>query len=136
MKAATIALALCLPLAACGGQTVTLVSPRAIDGDTIAATNLDSHVRLLGIDAPEMARHPCRDRARTSCDDTDPAKAVASKRALQRLLDSGPVYCKLTKRDVYRRWLATCAVRRQSVSGYMLASGLAVPYSWRGNNTS
>jgi len=60
-------------------------APRAIDGDTLACANLPRHVRLAGIDAPELPGHCRRGRVCT------PGDASASKRALVQLLQLRPV---------------------------------------------
>ena len=95
-------------------------APRAVDGDTIACANLPVHVRLLGIDAPELPGH-CRPGRQCT-----PGDGQASARALAALLRSGPVWVAGTAHDRYGRLLARVSVAGIDASCRMLATGAAV----------
>ena len=97
-------------------------SPRALDGDTIACANLPRHVRLLGIDAPELPGH-CRP-GRTCT----PGDGAASARVLTALLGLGPVLITPKAHDRYGRILAraSTADTGADLSCGMIATGAAV----------
>lgn len=98
----------------------------ASDGDSIR--HGDQRIRLIGIDAPEMPDSP-RNCGRVHCPQGDP---FASRAALQRLLDAGPVRCTDEGRDRYGRTLAECFVRIDgtdvSINAVMLWAGHAERY--------
>lgn len=84
-----------------GAGTVLEGRARAIDGDTLVLEG--EHVRLLGIDAPELDQ-PCGGGARTS---ESWACGLAAREALVGLLGR-PVVCRSQGRDRYHRVLARC----------------------------
>ena len=98
--------------------------PRAIDGDTIVCGNLAAHVRLLGIDAPELPGH-CRPGRECT-----PGDGFASTRSLAALLARGPVWIAANGHDRYSRTLARVTVvtstARIDASCHQLATGAAV----------
>lgn len=96
-------------------------SPRAIDGDTIACANLPQHVRLLGIDAPEMPGHCRRGRV---CTPGDPFAAQAT---LARLLAAGVAVVHPEGHDRYGRILARVTTGTIDLSCRMLATASAAP---------
>jgi endonuclease YncB( thermonuclease family) len=96
-------------------------APRALDGDTIACANLPARVRLVGIDAPELAGHCRQGRSCT------PGDGAASKAALARLLANGPPLVIRTGFDRYGRILARVRIGRVDMSCQMIATGAAVP---------
>lgn len=122
-RLADVALALAVVSALVGlahrWRGVELVgSVRVVDGDTL---DLDGRrIRLLGMDAPEMAQtcerrgvaYPCGDEARA---------------ALRAMID-GPVSCRATGRDRYRRELATCSSGDRDLGREMVLRGLAVAF--------
>ena len=95
-------------------------APRAIDGDTIACTNLPAHVRLLGIDAPEMPGHCRQGRV---CTAGDP---FAARAALAAMLATGPVWVAGAGHDRYGRILARVVVGRIDTGCAMVAAKVAV----------
>lgn len=103
---------------------ILCAAPRAIDGDTIACANLTAHVRLIGIDAPEMPGHCRRGRICT------PGNPVASQRALAALLAAGPVLVHPAGYDRYARILGrvtvTATLGTVDASCRMIATGTAV----------
>lgn len=95
----------------------------AIDGDTLLcrdAKGRTEHVRLLGIDAPELPGHCRTGRA---CAPGDP---VASKAALQAAVTGHRVRIERYKLDLYGRTLAFVSWRGQDLSCQQLASGNAI----------
>ena len=96
-------------------------APRAVDGDTIRCTNLVRSVRLVGIDAPELAGHCRRERQCT------PGDGQAAKRALASLMRQGPVRVQITGRDRYFRHLALVYAAGRNLNCQLLHTGQAVP---------
>jgi len=107
-------------LAAAGSAAVICLAPVAVDGDTLRCSNLGL-VRLIGIDAPEMAGH-CRP-GRTCT----PGDGVASAHALGRLIAGRNVACSIENRDRYGRILARCTAVGRDLSCAMVQGGWAVP---------
>ena len=95
------------------------LAPVAVDGDTLRCGGVGS-VRLLAIDAPELAGHCRRGRRCVQGD------GVASKAHLVRLLERGAVRCRPAGRDVYDRVLARCKAAGEDLSCAMVAAGFAV----------
>ena len=91
---------------------------RVSDGDSFHLG--DDRVRLLGLDAPELAqdcaragggRWPCGQQARNR---------------MAELLASGPLDCRPEGRDRYERLLARCSVDGADLGAIMVVEGLAV----------
>lgn len=104
-------------------QTAACRVTYVVDGDTL---HLDCgagerKVRLLGYDTPEVYHPKCA------------AEAEAGRKAtdfLAGLVASGPVTAlSVQGQDRYGRDLATISIAGTDVTGYMLASGLAQPYT-------
>ncbi len=95
-------------------------SPRVIDGDTIACRNLSAHVRLLGIDAPELPGHCNPGRQCT------PGDGFASKRVMIALIAAGPPVLRPQGYDRYDRILGRITVNGVDVSCRMIALRAAV----------
>lgn len=122
-------LAVGLLLAACGSEPPTeetneLNVSYVIDGDTIAVerNGFEERVRLLGIDAPEVARdgqtgEPCADEA---------------TKLTEQLIAGEPVAVILDKTqdatDRYGRTLAYVEASGRDVSAELLSAGLAEVY--------
>lgn len=90
----------------------------AVDGDTLRCSEI-GRVRLLGIDAPEMAGH-CR-KGRT-CAPGDP---IASKKALEKLVARGVTISPVT-RDRYGRTVAQVYAGDKNLACEQLRRGMAV----------
>lgn len=90
----------------------------AIDGDTIRCKG--ERIRLLGIDAPELAGH-CR--AGRQCAPGDPQ---ASKRTLAQALAFGPITIERKGVDRYGRTLALVSAGMTDLSCWQLAKGHAI----------
>lgn len=101
------------------------LAPAVHDGDSLRCDG--ERVRLIGIDAPEMADSPrCKDsrRARSDCDQE---RAVASRGYL-RSLTRGEVRCTVDGLDRYGRSLARCTSGGVDVNRAMVRAGMAVQY--------
>jgi endonuclease YncB( thermonuclease family) len=110
------------PRTAAAEATPKTVSGTAsvIDGDTI-----DIHgerIRLNAIDAPESGQK-CLDAAgrfvRCGAD---------AANALDAWINRNPVTCTVTGKDRYKRLLAECSVRGDSMQAWMVTNGHAVAY--------
>lgn len=91
---------------------------RISDGDSFHLG--EERVRLLGIDAPELAQ-----TCKTAKGGDWPCGRVARDR-LSALIRSGTLDCDAEGRDKYRRILATCRVDGRDIGKVMVAEGLAV----------
>ncbi len=101
-------------------------SAQVIDGDTLEIES--EHIRLLDIDAPELAQtciatieqlHRCGEAA---------ADALAAR------IDRSPVTCRWDSRDDYGRVLAHCLVDNEDLSAWSVRTGWSfafVRYSTR-----
>lgn len=91
---------------------------RVSDGDSFRLG--DDRIRLLGLDAPELAQ---------SCTAADgqtwPCGRAARDRMAQ-LLAAGPADCRPEDTDQYDRLLATCSVAGHDLGATMVAEGLAI----------
>lgn len=94
---------------------------RASDGDSVRIGQ--QRVRILGIDAPELAQ---------TCNTADgnlwPCGQVAKQR-LSQLLRAPDLQCVSSARDRYDRALATCLANGQDIGAILVAEGLAVSYN-------
>ncbi|MEP0585403.1 MAG: thermonuclease family protein [Roseibium sp.] len=93
---------------------------RVIDGDTIELGR--EKIRLDGIDAPELAQS-----CNTSQGKTWPC-GRASRRFLERLVETGQVTCTGSQHDAYDRRIATCHVRGRNLNSEMIRSGHALAF--------
>ena len=100
-------------------SALACTSPAVVDGDTIRCANL-GRVRLLGIDAPEMAGHCRRGRV---CAPGDP---LASKRAMARMLGASKITVEPITRDRYGRVVGIVRGGRVNISCAQLRAGLAI----------
>ena len=110
--AALLAAALDPPMPPVSGQA------RASDGDSFRLG--DTRIRLLGLDAPELAQQ---------CEAADGRSWSCGRTARDRmavLLSSGPVDCQPDGTDQFDRVLATCTVRGRDLGATMVAEGLAI----------
>ena len=100
-----------------------LLTCTAIDGDTLSCHDgrgRTEHVRLLGIDAPELPGH-CR--VGRTCVPGDP---FASKAALAAAVTGHRVRIERYKLDLYGRTLAFVSWRGKDLSCAQLRGGFAV----------
>jgi len=89
-----------------------------VDGDTIRLAG--ARVRLLGIDAPEVAQD-CRNG-----DGVPWACGAGARTMMRQLLGQGPVACRAQGHDRYGRVLARCSQGTTDLGAAMVAAGLAV----------
>lgn len=94
----------------------------AVDGDTLDMAG--THVRIAGIDAPELRQTCERDGKPWRCGE-------AARRALAEALRAGPVTCTARGRDRYDRPLAQCSAGGLDLADHMVRQGLAVAYLGR-----
>ncbi len=92
---------------------------RIIDGDSLRVAGKE--VRLQGIDAPEGRQNCTRFGKSWPC-----GRRSADK--LKSLTSNSQVACEVSKRDRYRRFLATCFVGRKNINREMVVRGWAVSY--------
>ncbi|WP_288192524.1 thermonuclease family protein [uncultured Phyllobacterium sp.] len=90
-----------------------------IDGDTVVVTG--QHVRLKGIDAPELAQRCGKGQGDYAC-------GQEARQALVRLIGGRPVRCETSGRDKYRRDLGTCFAGDADLNRAMVETGQAVAY--------
>jgi endonuclease YncB( thermonuclease family) len=82
------------------GQSSTLAGPvRVIDGDTIVLTDTSTHIRLNGVDAPEVV-HP-------GYDHDDPFGPEA-RDEMRRIVGDKTVRCELNGERSYERLIGVC----------------------------
>ncbi len=89
------------------------------DGDSVAIG--DTRLRLVGIDAPELAQTCFADDRPFACGEAARARLVA-------LIDGRPVDCAWSRLDKYGRGLATCRVGAVDLGATMVREGWAVAY--------
>ena len=93
---------------------------RVSDGDSFRLG--EDRVRLLGLDAPELAQQ---------CDTAEGAKWACGRSARNRmaaLLASGPLACRPESKDQYGRLLARCTLKGRDLGAIMVGEGLAISY--------
>lgn len=91
----------------------------AVDGDTLRVRGV--RVRLLGLDAPELAQ-TC-----TAADGSQwPCGEAARRQMVAVLADAGAVICHPHGHDRYGRVLARCQSASTDVGAAMVSAGLAV----------
>ena len=94
---------------------------RIIDGDSIEIKN--EKIRFIGIDAFEKKQE---------CSRKDGTKYKCGEEAILNLLtiisSEQPVRCVAKKKDLYKRWLATCYVGKLDVNENMVLYGNAFSY--------
>ena len=108
-------LATCLALATSAHAAETLTGrARAIDGDTIVVAGM--HVRLKGVDAPEI-KHPGQ---------PEPERGKPEAAAfVHRLVDGRTAVCELTQECTHGRRVGYCEVDGQDVAAAVIGAGLA-----------
>jgi len=92
---------------------------KVIDGDTIHIGKLK--YRFSGIDAPEMKQLCNKGGKEVLC-------GLLAKNALIEKINNSPVTCKIEEVDRYKRLVAECFVREESLSKFLVKNGYAVAY--------
>jgi endonuclease YncB( thermonuclease family) len=90
-----------------------------IDGDTISIAG--NHIRLKGIDAPELTQSCGNASALNAC-------GQVSRQTLIRLIGGRPVRCAGDGHDKYNRSLATCFIDETNLNQAMVEAGQAIAY--------
>lgn len=91
---------------------------RASDGDSLRLGT--ERIRLIGLDAPELAQHCTDDKGRQwTC-------GRAARDAMAALLSLGPLQCLPEGQDRYGRVLATCQIGGDDLGAALVAQGMAV----------
>ncbi|UXN07654.1 thermonuclease family protein [Bartonella sp. HY761] len=90
------------------------------DGDSIRING--ERIRLLGIDAPELAQYCTKGQEKYACGEL-------SKQHLIKMINGRKVSCKWIERDKYKRILGQCMVENIDISRQMVEDGWAVSYS-------
>ena len=91
-----------------------------VDGDTLALNG--EHIRIEGIDAPELHQDCARANGRLW-----PCGEVA-REAMADLVAGGEVTCSSSARDDYDRPLAHCRVGGRDLGAQMVAKGYAIAF--------
>lgn len=89
------------------------------DGDTL--TIMDQHVRLAGIDAPELKQTCSTYGIVWLC-------GRESRKYLVSLVEGKEVTCAGNEYDRYRRLIGTCFVDGKDINEEMVSSGMALAY--------
>jgi endonuclease YncB( thermonuclease family) len=95
-------------------------APYAVDGDTLEFG--DRRVRLVGIDAPELAQ-TCKDASGKTW-----TCGAEAQRQLKALVANGGVTCTSTEYDEYGRDLGRCMVGKRNINAVLVKTGWAVSY--------
>lgn len=93
-----------------------------IDGDTIIVNKL--HIRLFGVDAPEIEQ---------KCDDAKGQPyncGLLAADVLQEEIGGASVACFMVDIDKYGRTVAICAARERDLGDAMVRRGYAIDYSF------
>jgi len=94
------------------------------DGDSLKLK--DERIRLLGIDAPELAQTCVDENKKTwQC-------GKISKKRMKQLIKNKELICTWKERDRYNRLLAKCTLNGNDIGAILVKEGLAVSY--RGSN--
>jgi endonuclease YncB( thermonuclease family) len=108
-----IAAIVCFSAATCAPEKVIV-----IDGDTIVVRG--EHIRILGINAPELSKARCRDET---------IRGLRARSRLEDLLQAGNVVVERgegrDRFDRYRRTLASVSVDGVDVGEVLMREGLA-----------
>lgn len=90
-----------------------------IDGDTLSISG--THIRLKGIDAPELAQSCGKTSALNAC-------GQVSRQSLIRLIAGRELRCEGHGHDKYNRSLGTCYAGETNLNRAMIEAGQAVAY--------
>ncbi len=115
----TLPVLLLVALALPANAEVVSGQAHAVDGDTFVLN--DNHVRLAGIDAPELDQTCQRDGQAWACGEE-------AKRQLDSMIAGQTVYCQGEGVDQYGRLLGTCSATRMNLNATMVEYGWATAY--------
>ena len=92
---------------------------KIIDGDTIILNG--EKIRFSGIDAPELKQTCVKDGQKIFC-------GVSAKMLLIKKIGNETPECISEGKDAYKRTLAECFVKGESLSAFLVRSGYAFAY--------
>ena len=92
---------------------------KVVDGDTIYLNG--EKIRFTGIDTPELKQTCIKQGIKDYC-------GVTAKKILINKIGSKIVECISQGKDQYKRTLAECFVKSESLSSYLVRSGYAFAY--------
>ncbi len=92
---------------------------KVIDGDTIVLNG--EKIRFSGIDTPELKQTCLKDNEKVGC-------GILAKKLLVKKIGSSTPICIGKKKDFYKRTLAECFVKGESLSKFLVRSGYAFAY--------
>ncbi len=92
---------------------------RVVDGDTLVLSG--TRVRIVGMDAPELAQVCERDARPWRC-------GTEARGRLQQIASAGDVHCTVKGQDRYGRSLAVCLVGPTDLGAAMVRDGYAVAF--------
>ena len=92
---------------------------RVVDGDTIDLNG--EKIRFTGIDTPELKQSCLKEGVIDPC-------GVTAKQILIDKIGKNNVECISEGKDLYKRTLAECFVKNESLSSYLVRSGYAFAY--------
>ena len=94
-------------------------SLRVIDGDTIILNG--EKIRFSGIDTPELKQTCLKDNEEVGC-------GMYAKMLLIKKIGNNTPVCIGKEKDFYKRTLAECFVKGESLSKFLVRSGYAFAY--------
>ena len=94
-------------------------SLKIVDGDTIVLNG--EKIRFSGIDTPELKQTCLQDDQEVSC-------GMFAKMLLVKKIRTNIPECISEGKDVYKRTLAECFVKGESLSSFLVRSGYAFAY--------
>ena len=100
-------------------NTVSAKSLRVIDGDTIILNG--EKIRFSGIDTPELKQTCLKDTEEVGC-------GMFAKMLLVKKIGNNIPRCIGKEKDFYKRTLAECFVKGESLSKFLVRSGYAFAY--------
>ncbi len=98
---------------------VSAKSLRVIDGDSIILNG--EKIRFLGIDAPELKQTCLKNNEEVGC-------GMFAKMMLVKKIGNNTPICIGKEKDFYKRTLAECFVKGESLSKFLVRSGYAFAY--------
>lgn len=118
--AVVLSLLLAIALYVIDRQSAVLTGVATVtDGDSLRIDGVA--IRIEGIDTPELQQTCEVDGQSYRCGD-------AARRELARLIDGGPVSCRVVGQDRYRRSLARCEAGGEDIGAALVRRGFAVAY--------
>ena len=94
-------------------------SLKVVDGDTIILNG--EKIRFSGIDAPELKQTCLKDNEEVGC-------GMFAKMLLVKKIGNNTPICIGKEKDFYKRTLAECFVKGESLSKFLVRSGYAFAY--------